>query len=316
MAHEVETMMSVREVPWHGLGTIVQEVQTAKEALISAGLDWEVDLYPLFARLEKEGREIPVPDQFAVVRDSDFSTLGVVGKQYVPIQNWKSFEFFDTLVDSGDAKYETAGSLSGGRVVFMTARVPKDIKIGGEDKVDSYLVLSTSHDGSMAFRAAVTPVRVVCMNTLNYGLQKATQSWSIRHTESADGKVEEARKALGLTFEYLDEFAKEAEALLAQEFTKAEFERLVAQIVPSKGSDAASLTQKALIGTLESSSTIDDGMRYTKWGAMNAVAEYVDWVQPIQNSKTKTRAEQRTERAWWGPGLALKKKAHAVLTGA
>lgn len=337
MAHEVESMMSVREVPWHGLGTIVPDVLTAREAMVAAGLDWEVDLYPLFAEITHERqlrldrdergeeirmerveilpRKVEVPGQFAVVRDSDLSTLGVVGGQYVPIQNHRSFEFFDNVVDSGDAKYETAGSLKAGKVVFLTAKVPKEIKIAGQDAIDLYLVLSTSHDGSLAFRCAVTPVRVVCQNTLNYGLSIAKQSWSIRHTESAEGRVQEARDALGLTFMYAEAFEREAERLLAQDFTKAEFERLVRQLAPSRqAGDAAFQTQMALIGTLESSMTLDDGLRYTRWGALNAVAEYADWVQPVRTSKTKSEAEQRTDRAWFGAGLRMKETAHKILT--
>ncbi len=340
MAHEVESMMSVREVPWHGLGTIVPDVLTAQEALVAAGLDWEVDLYPLhtYAHYERQlhigvvhdgddsiemrrvmipAREVVIEGSFAVVRDSDLSTLGVVGGQYVPIQNHESFAFFDTLVDSGDAKYETAGSLKAGRVVFLTAKVPREIKIGGADAVDLYLVLSTSHDGSLAFRCAVTPVRVVCQNTLNYGLSIAQQNWSIRHTDQAEGKVAEARQALGLTFDYADAFEAEANRLLDQEFTKAEFERLVRVLSPSKKEgDGGYQTQMALIGTLESSATLDDGLRYTRWGALNAVAEYADWVAPVRSSKTKSEAESRTDRAWFGAGLRMKETAHKILTAA
>lgn len=323
MPADVETMFSHREVPWHGIGTIVEDKLTAKEALIAAGLDWEVDLYPVFARMGGASKlgddgvsiapdEVEVPDTFAVVRDKDWSTLGVVGSRYVPVQNWKTFEFFDTLVESGDAKYETAGALGGGRKVWMTATVPREIMIAGADPVNLYLLLANSHDGSMQFTAAVTPVRVVCQNTLNLALSGAKQAWRMRHTDAIDGKIVEARQSLELTFKYADEFEAQMNALAAAEFTKAEFEKLVKKAFPSKDETnrAFSDEQYAMIGVLESSPTIDDGIRYTKWGALNAVREYEDWGRSFRQSKTKTIDEQRTEAAWFGRNV---ERSNAVL---
>lgn len=328
MTANVENMMSVREVPWHGIGTIVEDKLTAKEALVLAGLDWEVGLFPVTASVDhrvelvvNEATALPerkvltlpepvaieVPDTFAVIRDSDQSVLGVVGARYAPVQNWKSFEFFDSVVSSGDAKYETAGSLNGGRRVFLTARIPKEIKIGGEDAVDSYLVMANSHDGSLAFTAAVTPVRVVCQNTLNIALRGAKQQWKLRHTDSIDGRIAEARGALGLTFQYLDDFEKEAERLLAMPVPKASFEKLIQEAFPAKNLPLGvkfSEEQYGMIGLLESSPTIDDGMRYTGWGALNAVREYDDWGRTYRSSKTKSLDEQRTEATWFGKNVS------------
>lgn len=319
MSHEVESMMSAREVPWHGLGTIVEDVQTAKDALILAGLDWEVELEPVYVLNRGDGvtasvlSYVEVPDKVAVIRNSDRSVFEIVGSRYTPVQNWRSFEFFDDLVDSGEAKYETAGSLHGGRVVWMTTTVPREMKIGGVDPVGLYLLLANSHDGSMAFTAAVTPVRVVCQNTLNLALSQVKQSWRLRHTESVDGKVDEARSALGLTFAYADQFQERMDALIAQEYTKREFEVLVKAAFPHKGDQPFSAEQYGMIGLLESSPTIDDSFRYTKWGALNAVREYDDWGRQFRQSKTKSLAEQRTEAAWFGPNVTRSNRVLALL---
>lgn len=321
--HEVETGFAVvqagvknRDVPWHTLGEQVGGVLTAKEALVKAQLDWAVELMPMVAKLPS-GIEVPIPDQFAVIRDKDNSLLGQVGSHYRPVQNYKAFELFDSIVASGEAKYETAWSLRGGKIVAITAKVPQTMLIGGQDAVDLYMVLTTAHDGTRALTMAITPVRVVCMNTLNMALGSAKSEYRIRHTESAEGKIQQAREALGLTFKFADEFQKEADRMLEAEFTKGEFERLVEKLVPVKDSDdvgdPALQTQRALIGTFESSKTIDDGMRYTKWGAYNAVAEYADWIKPMRGSKTKTVEEQRTENVLFGKAVEMKKKALELL---
>lgn len=326
MVANVESMFSAREVPWHGIGEIVDRCLTAREALIAGGLDWEVGLFPIQALVDeikeirvndvtKEPEEvrvtlptpqlIEVPDRYAVIRDSDQEVFEIVGARYVPVQNWKSFEFFDQVVADGSAKYETAGALDGGRKVFLTAKIPRELKIAGEDAYDLYLVMANSHDGSLAFRAMVTPVRVVCQNTLNLAIRGAKQSWSMRHTESIDGKIEEARKSLDLTFAYVDEFEQEMERLVAADFSKRQFESIVKDVFPGKANDDGRFTdeQYALIGVLESSPTIADGIRYTKYGALQAVREYDDWGRDYRTSKSKSLAEQRTQATWFGTNV-------------
>lgn len=323
MPHEVETMVSARGVPWHGLGEVVEKAMTAKEALILAGLDWDVELVPVFARVtdldhsaEPTYEYLKVEDHWASVRDTDKSVLGIVGARYKPVQNRDLFSFLDDLVGSGDAHYETAGSLLKGRRVFMTAKIPKEVRIGGEVPVDLFLVVASSHDGSLALTAMVTPVCVVCMNTLNMAIRGARQRWSIRHTESAEGRIAQAREALSLTFAYTDEWQAQMDRLAAEEFTKAEFEGLVRDVFPSTREIRAPFTEEqyAMIGVLESSPNITDGLRYTKWGALMAVTEHLDWGRDFRSSRVKSPAEQRTEAIWFGPTVEKKSKTLARLT--
>lgn len=314
MPDAVETMMyTKREVPWHGLGVAVEDTQTAKQALVAAELDWEVQLTEVFA--QSNGKQLQVPDTYAVIRDKDESILGTVGSRYKPVQNHEAFNFFDNVVDSGEAKYETAGSLDGGRRIFLTAKVPKEIKVAGEDEVDLYLMMATSHDGSLSFTAAVTPVRVVCQNTLNVALKGAKQKWAMRHTDSIDGKIAEARQALDLTFKYSDQFEAEMNKLAATEFSKRDFEQMVQKVFPKSKESVTPFDERqyGLIGVFESSPTIPDGLRYTEWGALNAVAEFMDWGRSFRSSKSRSEAEQRTQATWFGPNVKARDDALAYI---
>ena len=166
MAANVETMFYTREKPWHGLGTRVEEAPASADALRLAGLDWQVLQEPIFT---DQGEVIT--GYKANVRDSDRRVLGVVSDRYRIVQNQEAFSFTDTLLGSG-VRYETAGSLQDGRRVWLLARLPREYIISGE-RISPYLVFSNTHDGSGAVKVALTPVRVVCNNTLNLALQTA-----------------------------------------------------------------------------------------------------------------------------------------------
>ncbi len=197
-------------LPWHGLGEGVHGVMTAGEALEKADLLWGVEKRPVYSRKSDDTYE-QIPDKFEIARDSDDKTLGVVGKDYKPIQNVDAFEFFDNIVDSGEAKYETAGSLSGGKRIWLTAHVGEDIEVAGQDSHRLYLALLSSHDGSKSLTAITTMVRIVCANTETMALQGAKTSWTMTHRSSLEGKVAEAREALKLSFKYRDAFDLEVQ---------------------------------------------------------------------------------------------------------
>ena len=140
--------------------------------------------------------------------------LGVVGRDYTPVQNEACAELLDLLIDASGAHFETAGSLRGGRRVFVTLKLPDGMSIAGVDDLDLYLALSTSHDGSTALRVDATPVRVVCANTQRLALQRSVGHYTFRHTSSIKAKIAQARQAIGITYAYADAFAAEAERML------------------------------------------------------------------------------------------------------
>jgi phage/plasmid-like protein (TIGR03299 family) len=297
MAHELETVngqtafASLREPAWHGLGTVFSEEVTTAEMLKLAHLDnWNV-------RLE----DVAIPEGFASDRSFSFVTrtnpfnseqndvLGVVGERYVPLQNEDLFDFGDLMLDGG-GRWETAGSIKGGRQVFGSLALERETVLdpnGVSDKVNTYLLINTSHDGSVAIQASITPVRVVCANTLNLALSSlkgnkgVKQSFKIRHTATASGKVQQAREALGLANTYMDKFDKLAQEMISKEITKAKFDEIVALAYPApekdaKGSfkkhnDKVDLIQSIYVG--EYNNTISG----TAWGAFNALTERLDW---------------------------------------
>ena len=156
MAANVETMMYVREKPWHGLGVEVSEAPNSEDALRFAGLDWNVRQENVF-----NSRGGIIKGFKANVRDSDDSVLGVVGDRYKVVQNRDAFKFTDGLI-GGDVRYETAGSLRDGKQIWLLAKLPEQ-QIAG-DAVEPYLCFTNAHDGSSGVRVCMTPVRVVCKN--------------------------------------------------------------------------------------------------------------------------------------------------------
>ena len=206
MAANVETMFYTREKPWHGLGTMVAEAPNSKDALRLAGLNWKVLQEPVYT----ENKEL-IQGYKANVRDTDRKVLGVVTDRYKVIQNEEAFAFTDTLLGEG-VRYETAGSLQEGRRVWMLARLPREFIIGGE-RISPYMVFSNTHDGSGAVKTALTPIRVVCNNTLNLVLRTAKRSWSMIHTGDISGKIEEAKNTLLLADEYMTALGQEFEDL-------------------------------------------------------------------------------------------------------
>lgn len=197
MAANVETMFYTREKPWHGLGTRVEVAPTSADALKMAGLDWEVRQESIYTDAGDK-----IAGYKANVRSTDKKVLGVVTDRYKVIQNAEAFEFTDTLLGNG-VRYETAGSLAEGKKVWLLARLPREYIIGGE-RISPYLVFSNTHDGSGAVRVAVTPIRVVCNNTLNLALDTAKRSWSMVHTGDIKGKIQEAKDTLFMAEEYIE----------------------------------------------------------------------------------------------------------------
>ena len=242
MAANVETMFSTREVPWHGLGRIVSEAPASKEALELAGLDWEVVQKDI---ITVDGYNI-IPGFKANVRSSDDKVLGIVTDRYKVVQNKEAFDFTDLLLGEG-VKYETAGSLQGGRRVWMLARLPHQYIINGEE-ITPYMVFTNSHDGSGAIRVAITPVRVVCSNTLNLALSKAKRCWSCNHVGDINGKLEDARNTLLYAGKYMAELGKEIEQLNQIKLNDEKVIEFINELIPE--SENATLQQKRNIAKL------------------------------------------------------------------
>lgn len=235
MAANVETMFYTRQKPWHGLGTMVMEAPDSKAALQLAGLDWKVVQKPL---VTDDG--IPVSGFKANVRDTDDHILGVVTDRYKVVQNRDAFAFTDDLLGEG-ITYETAGSLQNGRRIWVLAKLPQHYIISG-DEIAPYLVFTNSHDGTGAIKAAMTPVRVVCNNTLNLALSTAKRSWSTNHVGDIQGKLQDAKATLLYADLYMAELGKAIDAMNRQKLSDRKVYEYIDALFPLM--DDASDTQK------------------------------------------------------------------------
>ena len=242
MAANVETMFSTREKPWHGLGTIVAEAPASKEALELAGLDWKV----IQKKIYTEDRQ-QIIGYRANVRDTDNMLLGVVSDRYRVVQNEDAFAFTDALLGEG-VRYETAGSLQSGRRVWMLAKLPNEYIILGE-QISPYLVFCNSHDGSGAIKVAMTPVRVVCSNTLNLALDTAKRCWTAKHTTNIADKLEEAKETLFFAESYMSRLGQEMEALRKEQLSDQKAIEYMNILLPIK--EDMSLQQKKNIRNLQ-----------------------------------------------------------------
>ena len=225
MPANVETMFSVRETPWHGLGRIIMDAPASREALELAGLDWQVESRNIYS-----GTGAMIPGYRANVRSTDDAVLGVVSDRYRIVQNEEAFQFTDDLLGEG-VTYETAGSLQGGKKVWMLARLPRKYLIAG-DQVVPYLVIFNSHDGSSGVKVAMTPIRVVCQNTLNLALNTAKRSWTARHTENVLLRVQDARETLQLASNYMVELGNRGEELARIDLSDHKVQEFINEFFP------------------------------------------------------------------------------------
>lgn len=285
-----QVAFALRGAPaWHGLAnaTFDADAHVTTREMIDAALlsNWNVRLESISDAFSSYNF---VSEPYLVVRDNPFGNgtdvLSTVGERYTVVQNEDVFEFGDAILDGG-ASWESAGSIRNGRTVFGSLVIPHNFTIDGEgiaDEVRSYLLVHTSHDGTTAVQASVTPVRVVCQNTFTMALRGVKQSYKIRHTQTVSGRIVAAQQALGLAYEYVDAFEAEAQALYAQAITDATFDKIVQAVYPKPDDvSKAALTRwngkNDLLHDIYHTSPTQNGITGTAWGAFNAITEHLDW---------------------------------------
>ncbi len=308
MAHDLEiqngktSFASFREPAWHGLGTVFTEEKTTAEMLEAANLNgWNVRLedMPIPTHLTSD-KEYQYVVRTNPTNNSQTDVLGVVGERYHVLQNEDLFSFGDNILDGG-GRWETAGSIKGGRVVFGALALERETILdpnGVSDKVKTYLLINTSHDGSIAIQASITPVRVVCANTLNMALNTTKkkngikQSFKIRHTQTANGKVQIARETLGLANAYMDEFDKMAKALFETEVSAKQFNDIIlaAYPKPEKDSKGAFKKWENKVDTINDIYTgqFNGMIAGTAWGAFNGLTERLDWYRTARGGNNES----------------------------
>jgi phage/plasmid-like protein (TIGR03299 family) len=325
MSANVETMAyrAAGGLPWHREGTPVDNNMTIEAMLEAAQLDWTVSKQPLYFRVptaegEKTKMRI-VPDEYALIRDSDMAVLDTVGPNFKPVQNHDVFDFFKRFVEAGDMEMETAGSLQGGRFIWALARIKDaDFNIGKGDATKAYMLLSQPHQFGFSLQACMTAVRVVCNNTLTAALggdiagkgNNKIGAFRMTHARAFDDTVKgEAERALGLAHAGFKTFSHTAEMLAgvrAKNDLVTDYFEGVLNIEKdeaendNEADEAENRNMKKFREALHSAPG-QDLFKETWWQAFNAVTYTVD--------HQLGRDENRLFSAWYGRGATMKRRA-------
>lgn len=305
-------MFAAGKAPWHGLGTKVEGALTAEEAIKAAQLDWKVLEEPVF---DGQGRELPA---FKLLRREDTGRVFYVPKKtYQPIQNRETFKFLDDLVATGAAKYVTAGALGAGERVWILAEIQKcDVRIlSTDDVVKPYLLAANSHDGTLSFWVMPTAIRVVCQNTFQSALsERFEKGFRILHRAGFEGRIRDARAALGIVVKYYDGLGETLNALASRQIGVEALKDYYTRLVPDNPEAESHSRTEKIRGTMEQLFVEGrgqeiDGVRGSWWAAYNGVTEYVDHERTVRGADDENRTERRTASILFGSGAQLKRRA-------
>lgn len=295
MAHmimETDQMFSANRVkPWHYEETkehvkLIQEAPTSEEALIAAGLDWNVVSAPVY---QENG--LLIPGYKANVRDKDNSVLGIVSSRYRVVQNKEAFSFTDALIgdtEFGEVRYETAGSLCNGKKVWLLAKMPTRKIL--DDDVEPYICFANSFDGSGAVQVCATPIRVVCANTMNLALNTAKRKWSTKHIGDMQSKLEEAKLCLSLADKYMINLDIEADRLANAKLHEEEIEQILDEMFPVN--DKTTERKKSNILQFKQNFwkayDMPDITKFgsSAWRGVNAMSDVITHAAPNRNTAT------------------------------
>ena len=317
----IAEMMYVGKTPWHGFGQKLDAPATAEEAIAAAHLDWEVALEPVYsydnAGTGRADERWAIEDPYRLVRRQDNrAILGMRTSRYSVVQNRDSFGLFDAVIGPGEGVYHTAGALRGGKIVWILAKVGDRRQIVSGDEVEPYILLSTSHDGSLPLQMRPTLVRTVCWNTLNYALRRKdfNDVVTIRHTGNVANKAVEARKALGLAGVYFDRMMEGIDQLTKKPMSETGMRNFALSLYTPNGDESA---HRYTVETLDKLNQLFvagrgqqlPGVRGTAWAAYNAVTEFVDYFERVGHGELGQTTDERLAKSWFGKGRDRKIRA-------
>jgi len=332
MSHEftsTDGLVLAGRKAWHGLGVVVESCPSAAAALPLAQLEWAVEQWSLTAK--KDDQELAVASHVLNVRADTRTPLGVVGVGYQPVQNRELAAFCDALSSTGQVQIESAGSIRGGKRVWLLLR-GESVWVNSSDEVRTYLLVANAHDGSLAVTCQPTTIRVVCSNTLHASLAQganATTTVRFRHEGAIGDKLEDARRALGVFTSAREEFARQAEVLAAKSMSREELQRFWLEVYTATVDEIpANPTTTAEHRRVESArytlsrwaSNFDRDRAQTlhtasAWCAVNAVTEWFDHQRPVRAASEVSRNDNRTHSRLWGVGAAAKSKLLEIARG-
>jgi phage/plasmid-like protein (TIGR03299 family) len=300
------SFVSHSEKAWHGLGQTVQNAMTAAEAIELANLDYEVGKTTIHAAIagapateDSPEHLVKIEDKFATYRVDNKVALGIVGGRYEIVQNRDAFGFFDAIIDSGEAIFETAGALGKGERIFVTAKLPEDMLVGGEE-CNKYIILTNSHDGTSSIIAGFTSVRIVCNNTLQAALKGLTNKVLIEHRTGAKERLAEAYKVMNIGSKYMDEVSEIFNRMAKTPITDENLQNYITQVMQPEYKALKSEEENEKISTrfINQVSSIYDfalshptqqtnAARGTVWGAYNSISGNYNYIQKYKNEEQK-----------------------------
>ena len=305
MAHELmfkdgeAAMMYVGQVPWHGLGQQLFEPPTAEEAIKAAQLDWRVAKKPIYAM--SEGVWYEIPDRYAVVREDLWGSercpiFATVSENYAPLQNNEAFSFFDGLIDRKLATYETAGALGEGERVWVLAKLKEDICIGGKDEIQRYILLANGHNAATAVRIILTPIRVVCQNTLTSAVETAKAEFRVHHGADMHKKLDAARGQLDAVLRQYELLAEQFGKMVKHPMPNQNLQKYLDVVFPLPNRGRLSdRNYEAAIAEVERQKdgcaelfengrgNTEAGIRGSLWAAYNGVTDWADHRMRFRN---------------------------------
>jgi len=312
MSNKRANIAYLGEKPWHGLGFEMPKGADLDTWRVAAGLDWTAEranaLY-----LDSKGAERVVDDRVILYRSDTGDALGIVSDRYQIVQPKAVVDFYEDLCDRHGFAMETMGSLKGGRIVWALAKTGLSTILPGSDRVNAYVLLYTSFDGSFSTIARFTSVRVVCNNTLTMA-HGATGGISVatRHNTAFNADAVKTQLKIGDAFESFDKsISRLAQSGVTQEqavkfFLDVYHDLTIEEAAKLSGSEKKSVdkTMERLAGILHSSPGASlPSAKGTVWGLLNAVTYDVD------HNKRARSDESRLRSAWLGAGEALKNRA-------
>ena len=311
MSHQFESGFFASNRPaWHGLGKILNNPPTIAEAIQAAGLDWSVIEKPIFFNQdnqEEEGAEpILIESHKSLIRSTDNQVLGVVSKNYQPLQNLDAFNFFDFLLHDHDVSLEAAGSLREGKRIWVLAKINHlTQEVTQNDAVNPYLLLSNSHDASLAVWIQFTPIRVCCDNTLSYALsnrhekREIGRAFSIRHQGDIEGKLAQAKNALNFAKQEFSTTVEQYKLMANHQISQFDLDFYLSEVLETDNPQSTRAYPQ-IVANFEKGR---GNKGSTVWDAYNGITEWLDH-QRGKNQNT------RLNSSWFGASAKTRTLAH------
>lgn len=325
-------MIWTSQKPWHGLGIEMDPAAGAIEWMKAANLDWDVIKTPMFTTLPN-GQVVNINGarggEFSVLlRDhgnNEFTSediFGPVGPEWVPVQNSAVFEFLHRFCEAGSMQMETCGALKGGTEIWALLKFADTFEILKDDPMTGYLLFHSAHVWGKGNQLKLTPIRVVCNNTLSMALSgRDKNTFRMPHTVEFDQTVQaKAAEALGLAGEQMDEFKDNVVFLASKRATDEAVREFVTELYQPKLLKVDAGDEPLQTNWTPTTEGVYDSIHLAPgatlqsskgnwWGALNGVTYFEDHMRISFQDDSNTLAS-----AWFGGGAKRKEQAMVLAT--